>query len=224
LSVGQRIFSAIEASWKVTACNTNLGIVLLCAPVIHAALRGEKPGLRESLREVLQGLTVADAELAFRAIAQASPAGLGKSARHDVHAAPAVTLLEAMQEAQQRDLVAMQYANGFADIFDFGVKRYREYAQRWQHPSWAITVLYLGFLARFPDSHIVRKYGEAIALGVQQEAIMHEQALLKLENPKNYQRGLLRFDADLKRRGLNPGASADLTVASLLVASLGTQQ
>lgn len=224
VSVGQRIFSAIEASWKVTGCNTNLGIVLLCAPILHAALTSEKPGLRESLQDVLRGLTVADAELAFRAIVQASPAGLGKSAQHDVHAAPAVTLLAAMQEARQRDLVAMQYANGFADIFDFGVNRYREYAQRWQYPSWAITALYLGFLARFPDSHIVRKHGQAIALGVQQEAAMHEQALLKLENPKNYQRDLFRFDADLKRRGLNPGTSADLTVASLFVASLKTHQ
>ncbi len=224
LSVGQRIFSAIEASWKVAACNTNLGIVLLCAPVIHAALTAEKPGLRESLQDVLHGLTVADAELAFRAIVQASPAGLGESARHDVHSAPAVTLLEAMREAQQRDLIAMQYANGFTDIFDFGVNRYQEYAQRWQHPSWAITALHLGFLARFPDSHIVRKHGQAIALGVQQEAALHEQALLNLENPKNYQRDLLRFDADLKRRGLNPGTSADLTVVSLLVSYLITQQ
>jgi triphosphoribosyl-dephospho-CoA synthase len=51
---------------------------------------------------------------------------------------------------------------------------------------------------------------------------VHEQALLALENPKNYQRELLRYDADLKARRLNPGTSADLTVATLLVVALDT--
>tara|TARA_B100002003_G_scaffold33379_1_gene28531 strand:- start:83 stop:208 length:126 start_codon:yes stop_codon:yes gene_type:complete len=31
---------------------------------------------------------------------------------------------------------------------------------------------------------------------------------------------MLKFDSDLKERGLNPGASADLTVASLLATKL----
>lgn len=219
LTVGQRIASAIEATWNAAACNTNLGIVLLCAPLIHAVLHGKKPTLRERLQEVLQGLTVADAALAFQAILRASPAGLGESARYDVHAPPSVTLLEAMAEAQQRDRIALQYVTGFADVFD-GVKRYEEALQRWERPAWAATAVYLGFLAGIADTHIVRKYGEAAALAVCEEAKAHEQALLVLENPKTYQRSLLKFDADLKARGLNPGTSADLTVASLLLAML----
>jgi triphosphoribosyl-dephospho-CoA synthase len=219
-SVGQRIFSAIEGSRAVVNSNTNLGIVLMCAPVIHAALMDERANLRASLKDVLQGLTITDAELAFRAIVLASPAGLGTSARYDVDAPADVTLLQAMQEAQHRDSIALQYANDFTDIFDFGISRYREYAQRWPDPLWAVTAVYLGFLARFPDSHIARKHGEKAAIEVQNEAAIHEQVFLESENPKNYQRSLLKFDADLKRRGLNPGTSADLTVASLLVDSL----
>jgi triphosphoribosyl-dephospho-CoA synthase len=223
LSVGQRIFSAIEASWKVADCNTNLGIVLLCAPVIHAVLTGRQGSLRENLAEVLRVLTIDDATFTFRGIIKASPAGLGQGMEHDVHASPSVTLLAAMQQAQARDLIARQYANDYADIFDFGVERYRECVLRWKHETWAVSAVYLGFLARFPDSHIVRKYGQAVALGVQQEALAHEQALLESENPKNCQRELLKFDADLKRRGLNPGTSADLTVASLLIVSLDSR-
>ena len=34
---------------------------------------------------------------------------------------------------------------------------------------------------------------------------------------KNYQSALLNFDAAFKKRGLNPGTSADLTVASLFL-------
>ena len=38
LSLGQRIFLSVEATHKAVACNTNLGIILLCAPLIHAVI------------------------------------------------------------------------------------------------------------------------------------------------------------------------------------------
>lgn len=218
--VGARIFSAIEATWTAVGCNTNLGIILLCAPLIHAVLHGHKATLQERLQDVLQGLTVADAELTYQAIVRASPAGLGESAQHDVHVPPQVTLLEAMCEAQQRDFIARQYANGFAEVFDIGVKHYREAMQQWGCPAWAATRVYLGFLAGFADTHIARKYGDSVAQMVRMEAKGHEQALLAQENPKTYQRELLKFDADLKARCLNPGTSADLTVASMLAVFL----
>ncbi|MEO8418156.1 MAG: triphosphoribosyl-dephospho-CoA synthase [Methylophilaceae bacterium] len=218
--VGERIFSAMEATWTVVGCNTNLGIILLCAPLIHAVLQGHKATLRERLRDVLQELTVADAQLTYQAIVRASPAGLGESAQHDVHMPPQVTLLEAMREAQHRDCIARQYANGYADVFDIGVKRYREAMQQWGCPTWAATRVYLAFLAEFPDTHIVRKYGDVVAQMVRVEAKGHEQTLLAQENPTTCQRELLKFDADLKARGLNPGTSADLTVASMLAVSL----
>ncbi len=219
LTVGQRILTTIDATIEAVGCNTNLGIVLLCAPIIQAALSGKKSTLRENLQEVLQGLTVADATLAYQAILKASPAGLGESARYAVHAPPSVTLLVAMHEAQQRDLVARQYVNGFADVFD-GTTRYQNALQRWQRPAWATTAVYLWFLANFADSHIARKHGAAVALAVQEEAKPYEQALLAQDNPKTCQRELLKFDANLKAHGLNPGTSADLTVASLLIAFL----
>jgi len=220
LSVGQRILSAIEVTRNAVGCNTNLGIVLLCAPLIHAVLHGNRSTLRGRLQQVLQELTIEDAELAYQAIVLASPAGLGKSELHDVHTVPRVTLLEAMREAQQRDRIALQYASGFSDVFDAGVMLYRETLLRWERPAWATTAVYLDFLARFDDSHILRKHGDAIAVMVRQEAEVHEKALLQLDNPKTYQRELLKFDANLKARGLNPGTSADLTVASLLAVSL----
>lgn len=220
LTAGQRILSAIDATWSAVSCNTNLGIVLLCAPLIHAVLHGAKPTLRERLQEVLQALTVEDAAQAYQAILRASPAGLGESERYDVHVSPQVTLLDAMREAQQRDRIALQYANGFADVFDIGAARYRETLQRWGRPAWAATAVYLSFLAAFPDTHLVRKHGEAVASEVQEEARLHQQALLTLANPKTYQHELLKFDADLKARGLNPGTSADLTVASLVAVAL----
>lgn len=222
LTVGARILAAVEATWDEVACNTNLGIILLSAPLIQAMMlsSGQRLTLPERLQQVLQSLTVDDTAQAYQAIVRASPAGLGQSERHDVHALPQVTLLEVMTEAQERDRIAWQYAHGFADVFDLGLIRYQELLARWERPAWAASAVYLGFLARFPDTHISRKFGDAIALQVQQEAQGHEHALLSLDNPKTYLRELLAFDANLKRRGLNPGTSADLTVASLLLASM----
>ncbi|WP_245479522.1 triphosphoribosyl-dephospho-CoA synthase, partial [Hansschlegelia zhihuaiae] len=56
--------------------NANLGIILLSAPLAHAALEGsaEEP-LRASLERTLARLGVDDAEAAYRAIAAANPGG-----------------------------------------------------------------------------------------------------------------------------------------------------
>lgn len=214
LSVGQRILQAVTATWQVVSCNTNLGIVLLAAPIMHAALH------RISLSQVLQALTVQDAGDAFQAIVLASPAGLGSSARHDVHETPTGTLLQAMQQAAEYDRIAWQYAHDFQDIVGFGMQRYTEALRHWENEAWATTATYLGFMAHFPDTHLVRKYGLNIAREVQQQAVVHEADFLAQENPKIYLGELLRFDSQLKQNGFNPGTSADLTVATLLVNAL----
>jgi len=168
---------------------------------------------------VLQELTVEDAAMAYRAILQASPAGLGASAQHDVHGVPDVSLLDAMREAAARDRIALQYANNYEDVYR-GAEVYKNAYQQWGRAGWATTVVYLDFLAEISDTHLFRKYGEEVARQVRDEAAHHRKLLLEQENPKKYQRPLLEFDRDLKSRGLNPGTSADLTVASLLLVEL----
>ena len=60
--VGEAIRRAIEATRDVAGCNTNLGIVLLLAPLAAAALcRDKGEPLRLRLARVLDGLSVADA-------------------------------------------------------------------------------------------------------------------------------------------------------------------
>ena len=125
-----------------------------------------------------------------------------------------------MEEAQGRDSIARQYANGFEDIFGFGALRLRETLARWGAGEWATTSAYLGFLGRFADSHIVRKFGDETAKQVQSRAGPLDAELLRRESPEEMTEELLEFDAELKARGLNPGTSADLTVASLLAVSL----
>lgn len=213
LPVGARILAAVEATFAAVGMNTNLGIILLCAPLAAAAERGAD--LHEALRMTLAGLTRADAGAAFQAILHASPAGLGTAPRHDVHGSADVTLLEAMREAAGRDRIAFQYAFDFVDIFETGRQALAAARARCWAAPWPAAGVYLAFLAGFPDSHIARKYGPDAAARVQAEARKALERSMNTARPEDMLPELLSFDRRLKDAGLNPGTSADLTVASL---------
>ena len=213
--VGACILEAVGRTRAATGCNTNLGILLLAAPLAAAARRSTPGGLRPALGAVLGGLDVADADAAFAAIRLANPGGLGGSPQHDVREPASVGLRQAMAAARGRDRIAEQYAGGYADIFDFGLPELRLALARWRDEAWAAASLYLLFLARFPDSHVARKFGIDAAEALRRRADPIAQALRAAERPTVLQTRLLAFDAELKAAGLNPGTSADLTVATL---------
>ncbi|HET7633905.1 MAG TPA: triphosphoribosyl-dephospho-CoA synthase [Burkholderiales bacterium] len=220
-SVGERILRAIKATRQAVSSNTNLGIVLLAAPLAHAALRAT-PGerLRERVKTVLAQLDVADATLAYRAIRLANPGGLGQAARHDVREVPRVTLLEAMREAAARDTIAGQYVDGYRDVFERGVVRARQARARGDSDEWIAVGVYLEFLAHLPDTLLVRKFGAQAAAAVMQEAAPLSAAVAHANAPDYPVAALAEFDRQLKARRFNPGTSADLAVASLLAMRL----
>ena len=221
LSVGERIFLSIQATRAAVNCNTNLGIVLLCAPLAQAALDSPpEHNLWHALERILQQLSVSDTEFVFRAIRLAEPAGLGRSERHDVRQAAAAPLREVMACAAERDRIAYQYANGFGDIFDIGLPRLRQYLAQSMALQWAAAGVYLNFLANFPDSHIMRKFGAATAEQIRRDA--HDWRLFfdACDQPEQALEALLGWDRQLKQQGINPGTSADLTVATLFVQCL----
>jgi len=221
VDVGERILRAVEATRTVVSVNTNLGIVLLCAPLAHAAiLRAEEPTLRGRLRAVLGALDVHDAELAYRAIRMAQPGGLGRSDRHDVMLPPRVTLGEAMKEACERDRIAYQYVTDYQDIFETGLPALQDGLTRWRNRDWATVHAYLIFLALFEDSHIVRKHGLEVAASVTLKARELNHALGRAGDLAQEMPALEAFDRQLKARSINPGTSADMTVATLVAMDL----
>jgi triphosphoribosyl-dephospho-CoA synthase len=214
VSVGRRILAAVDATRTAVATNTNLGIVLLAAPLLRAA---ELPGrdLGANVREVLDSLTMDDTAAAFEAIALASPGGLG-DADNDVREQPKIGLVEAMRQASDRDLIARQYANGMADVFAIGLPALAQAEERGEGGMWPAVAVYLAFLTGFPDSHVARKHGLDTALKVQCEAAAVAADLARQPGEEARIALLMAFDRDLKARAINPGTSADLTVASLL--------
>jgi triphosphoribosyl-dephospho-CoA synthase len=218
LPVGRRILEAVRATRQAVATNTNLGIVLLCAPLIRAA---EMPGgdLSENLAKVLDRLDMEDTASVFEAIVLASPGGLG-SADADVRETPKVGLLEAMQEAAGRDRIARQYVTNYDDVFGIGLPALKEALSRGESGMWPTVFAYMAFFAGFPDSHVVRLHGAEIASHVQAEAAAARAGFESAGDEAARIALLMDFDRNLKARSINPGTSADLTVASLLVHAL----
>jgi triphosphoribosyl-dephospho-CoA synthase len=224
--VGTRILDAVTRTREAVGCNTNLGIVLLAGPLATAL---DEPGCvataaawHAATERVLANLDLDDARAAYRAIALANPGGLADAPEQSVHAAPTVDLRAAMTLAALRDSIARQYANGFSDVFDTGLAAARKWPSR--TPDAIVTLdVFLTFLGRWPDSHIVRKHGETVAQSVTREArLWHEDWRAALTGPAEGPDALRlsAWDAGLKARGINPGTSADLTVATLFVANL----
>lgn len=219
LPVGQRILEAVRATRKAVDTNTNLGIVLLCAPLIRAAemVDGE---LHENLAAVLDGLDMEDTAAVFEAIVLASPGGLGSAETHDVREKPTVGLLDAMREAADRDRIARQYVTGYDDVFGIGVPAIEKALAHGEGGMWPTIFAYMAFLAGFPDSHVARIHGAEVAIGVQKEAATVRESLEADGDDASRTALLMDFDHSLKARAINPGTSADLTVASLLVHAL----
>jgi triphosphoribosyl-dephospho-CoA synthase len=217
--LGTTIRRAVEATLRWTRSNTNLGIVLLLAPLARAALR-KGASLRERLRTVLAETTVTDAGEVYAAIRRARPGGLGEAKAEDVAGAPSVSLRDAMALAAERDAIAREYVTDFALTFETGVPAVL--AARREGLAWSDTVVeaYLALLDATPDTHIARKLGaaEAAAISLQARAV---RAAGGTRSPEG-RRALGLLDAELRdqRNRRNPGTTADLTCAALFVVIL----
>lgn len=220
-SLGEKIYFAVKATREAVGCNTNLGIILLCAPMLHAMLNQPQPAsLRTALCDVIASTTVADAEWVFRAITLANPGGLGAAKEQDVRKKPQVTLTQAMTLAADKDRIALQYKSNYKDIFDFAIFRYNDRLYRWGGSDWAATAVFVGLLSQFPDSHIERKYGDKFTRMVAARMAVIDRELSKTGRPERLKNMLASVDQEFKSMGINPGTTADMTVAAVLAAYL----
>jgi len=216
--VGETVRLAVEATAVWTRSNTNLGIVLLLAPLARAAsvLTARTP-LRDALRGVLDSTTVDDAREVYAAIRLASPGGLGRADAQDVTDEPTVTLLDAMRLAADRDTIAREYASGFEITFETGAPALKR--ARCDRLSWddAIVETYLMLLSATPDTHIARRGGATLAADVSRRA---RDVLARggVRSPQGRQE-IDAFDRTLREDGnlANPGTTADLTAAAIFV-------
>ncbi len=213
--LGTTILEAIQATRTVVRTNTNLGIVLLLAPL--AAVPRDQ-ALPNGVESVLRHTTIADAQAAYAAIRVAQPGGLGTAPEQDVHAEPSRSLREVMALAADRDLIARQYDNGFREVFDIGLPALRRGLEQAGSLEGAIVTCHLHILSRLPDSLITRKLG----LDAAEEASRRAGQVLESGWPDTdaSHEAVAAFDRWLRvdSHARNPGTTADLVTACLFAA------
>ncbi len=210
--VGAAVLGALEATRSVVRTNTNLGMVLLLAPL--GAVE-EGIDLVEGVEQVLAQTTVTDACLVYRAIRLAQPGGMGEVPDQDLGGEPTISLRAVMALAAERDLIALQYSNGFREVLGEGLTALRT-LQRADRPlETSIVGAYLHLLARHPDSLIARKHG----LGRAREVSCRAAGVLEAGWPdlEAARRMCDEFDLWLRAPAnrLNPGTTADLVTAAV---------
>jgi triphosphoribosyl-dephospho-CoA synthase len=213
-SVGRIVLDAVERTQRAVGRNTNLGILLLLAPLASVP-RGV--ALRDGIGGVLAGLTREDAALVYEAIRLVNPGGLGRVESEDVAQAPSVTLLEAMRLAADRDMIAAQYANNFSTVLA-GAERLADggrFPERWEA---AVIELHLWLMSEFPDTLIGRKCGPETS----RESSRLARGVLDAgwPNGETAERRMAELDSWLRADGnrRNPGTTADLVAGCLFAA------
>lgn len=234
-SLGQLVHQAVASTSSWVPANTNLGIVLLLAPLAKAAMSAsvvastpESPrtGLIEqdllwrSVNDLLAATTIDDAREVYAAIRLAGPGGLGRVDQQDVSGEPSVTLAEAMQLAAGHDGVAREYATGYQvtrGISMPALQRARRDGLSWEE---AIAETFLTVLSHHLDTHIARKAGRSAAAAAT-EAAAAILAAGGVRTPDG-RTAVDALDRSLRDRdhAKNPGTTADLTAASVFAVLL----
>lgn len=212
--VGKAILYAVKATQHAVGSNTNLGMILLLAP-LAAVPAGTS--LKTGIGHVLQQMTVEDTRDCYSAIRLTSPGGLGEVDLADVADEPDLGLVAAMSLAARRDRVAAQYVCGFSDVLDQGLSWLTSFYDP-DHWEQSIVRLHLKLMASYPDTLIARKCGWEIARESQRGALQVLSAGWPDSSDGHAQ--MAHFDAWLRADGhrRNPGTTADLVSAVIFAA------
>lgn len=210
--VGTTILECVKATRAVVESNTNLGIILLLAPL--TAVPSDQT-LPQGIEVVLENLTVDDAVATFEAIRLAAPGGLGKADSQDVADAPTQDLRQCMILAAERDRIAAQYQNGFRNVLVDGLALLQQTTDWTTHHEQRLGWIALNLMSQFGDSLVVRKCGEEI----NRQVVTRSTEVLAANWPFESAGDAVydAFDAWLRADGnqRNPGTTADLIAAIL---------
>ncbi len=217
--IGSMILSAIERTNLVTKSNTNLGMVLLICPLAKLVQRGEPISSTAIVTET-QTIVDTESDAVYQAINKANAGGLAAVEKYDVNDVGSVPnrILDAMEMASDRDMVAKQYCCGFKDVIEFVLPAIEEGVRRFGRISDGIVWAHVKTMAQFPDSLIGRKLGDSVA---RKSSALAAQCLEQLTSADDddFWRSVGDLDFWLRSDGhrRNPGTTADLITAALYV-------
>ncbi len=217
LPVGEVILRVVKATRAHVGTNTNLGLALMLCPLARCATMGDRMD-ESAISTVLMQLSQRDSEAFYKAIRIAKPAGMQPVNQLDVDGPAPSDILAAMELASQRDLVARQYRDNFKNVFVDVVPALLTGRLKFNSLREAIVFAHVSLISRFGDSLIARKCGEPTSVQAKRLA---GQAIDALEDgPESYFSAVADLDFWLRADGhrRNPGTTADLIAAGLMVA------
>jgi len=219
---GDRVGSAFERSVEGMAeqrgGNTQFGALLLLTPLVRTAGDDDVDELTpDAAAETIAATTVEDAVDFYRAFdhvdvrAGDPPEDMEPlDVRRGSDAADAVrdrglTLQELMAESAERDGVAREWTDDFAETFAVADR----IAEREGPLPARAADSFLWLLARRPDTHVAKKHGSSTARSVMVRAQEAREGGPDL---------VAAFSESLVESGINPGTTADVVAAALFVA------
>jgi len=202
--------------------------------------------LRRNVDEIMRSTTPMDTVEVYEAIRLAgSPSGLGrvegdgapdlydKDARKRI-LEEGISLFNVMEKSSSYDTIAKELVTSMEISFKIGYKELLETFKRTCDINIATVHTFLRILSKVPDTFIARKVGlkrisdvkKAVKIGINETAWISEMAERALNlGGLTTEEGtcfLWEFDGKLQSLGkdYNPGTTADLTAASLMIALL----
>lgn len=225
--MGKYILEAVKETDNWIANNTNLGIVMLLVPIsCAAAISNSFDEIRENVVKLMAATTVDDAIDLYDAINIADAGGMGDQDEYDVANENAKeelrennqTMYDVLKISAPRDRLASELTTDMPTCFDIGFKTYSEVKNN-DSLNRASVLTFLTILSQVPDTLISRKYGDEKAGEVSGQT----EELLKFKDDDNFSDKLNEFDNYLFENKLNPGTTADLTAASIMLSFLASE-
>ena len=220
ISIGESIYLACENCLKELGENYNLGIILLCAPVVRVTMRNDFNinNFEEQLNESLYKISIKESQLIFEAIKISKPAGLKNyKSKGDLFksSTTSMKIYDLARISMNYDRISRCYVSNYEEIFKLALPYFKKQKRIFSEKI-STEKLYIKLLSQDFDSHILRKFGSHTA-----KTVLHRsKKLIRTINgnsKKNLYYHLKKFDTYLKHMKINPGTCADLTVTTLLI-------
>lgn len=189
--------------------NTHLGTLMLIIPIASAAGMcihdGNFKRLQGNIKKIIEESTIKDSKEFYKAVETAGVGGLGELIKKEV------SFHELMKFSAERDGIAGELINGMKTVFEVGVPEFEKQFNKTENIRKAVLHTYLLLLSMLPDTYITKKFGVKNAKSVSSKAKEVLEGRTAIEE----------FEGELRTRGLNPGTTADLIAAVLLLWFIG---
>lgn len=222
VSLGKYIYKAVDETNNWVSTNTNLGIMMMCMPIAcSAAISDSFEDLQKNIIKLMDSTTVDDACYLYDAINIAEAGGMGSQDDFDVNSESAKdelrknnqNMYDVLKISASWDRLASELTSGMPVCFDLGYPSFYRFSKN-NSLSVSCVLTFLTILSEIPDTLISRKYGDEVARDV---SIKAKELLNEKED---FDVKLIEFDNYLFEKGYNPGTTADLTAASIMISYL----